>query len=1093
MDLFRRYSNLLNFDGTNQLQRTPPALEPDYIVPDERSLSDLVAYAQRLASEIRFYDLTGQATGDWRPFLEPLLNPSTGLVRTTAELEAAMNAQRDWPPHVALFLVFLKLFQHLRNDLNELPQRHLRHYYETELNLLRKTAVADDVHVLFELARNAAPTLLPAGTVLDAGMDDNGRPLSYATQSELVISAANIREIRRLTAETDRRGHRRFFVSHAISEFEQESWYTFGRKQLDLDITQRFMAEAELGFAIASPLLRMAEGHRTLSLTASLRAAQGEFPPPQNISSALNPTLTGAEGWITPDSLQAHLVDHGAGHPLTLDISLTLSEAAAAIVPFDQTLHGDGPASGWPVLRCLIRGESGRYEMLDGLIVERVELSVTVNGIRDLVVQNAQGPLTPDQPMPLFGTQPHIGSPCYIGSAEVFSKKLSALTLHLEWQAPPENFFNHYRAYFDTVNGLAAQLLGSFEVDIDLLYDRTWDHPLLVNQNLFAPTAAAPQRLNAIESAFSSAFGDRPYEAQPGLAELAPYDTKSKYGFLRLRLTGPTRDDLVDNRGRPYASEVPFEAFGHQAIARRYANRAIALSRWTTGPQPVLPNAPYTPTLASLSLDYTATATLVPGDVHAKEVLFILEPFGYTPTRGETPARLVPEIRGDAALYLGVEQLQPPANLPLFFQIDTGTANAATVLQTGETQWSVLGHDQWRDLSVADVLNDSTYGFQNPGLVVLSVGREATTEHSTMPTGLVWLRALIQRPPESASRTLALHAQAALATFQPATEALNDDDAHLQRGLAAETITRLRKRHASIKRVSQPYASFGGRHGEQDVEFFRRSSERLRHRSRAVTVWDLERLVLETFPDVFKVKCLPHRDVNGHVQAGDVALVIVPDLRSTESTNPLEPRAGAVLMGQISDYVSSGLASPFATIHVIHPVFERLRVAIRVAFHSGLDAGYYTTVLNEDLRRFLSPWAYKEGEDILFGARIYKSEILAFMEGREYVDFVTDFKLYHSYDGPPHGGIGQMAIGSDLIIQVTPRPAIPDLIIGDDFVVGQGVEMAETTQPHAILVSHPEHLITPVSAGEDRCAGVTQLGIGYMTVGLEFNVQAESA
>jgi len=65
-DLFRRYGNLLRSDGTNQLQRLLPALEADYIVPDERSLSDLVEYVRSVAAEIRFYDLSGQATGDWK-------------------------------------------------------------------------------------------------------------------------------------------------------------------------------------------------------------------------------------------------------------------------------------------------------------------------------------------------------------------------------------------------------------------------------------------------------------------------------------------------------------------------------------------------------------------------------------------------------------------------------------------------------------------------------------------------------------------------------------------------------------------------------------------------------------------------------------------------------------------------------------------------------------------------------------------------------------------------------------------------------------------------------------------------------------------
>jgi len=116
-----------------------------------------------------------------------------------------------------------------------------------------------------------------------------------------------------------------------------------------------------------------------------------------------------------------------------------------------------------------------------------------------------------------------------------------------------------------------------------------------------------------------------------------------------------------------------------------------------------------------------------------------------------------------------------------------------------------------------------------------------------------------------------------------------------------------------------------------------------------------------------------------------------------------------------------------------------------------------------------------------------------FVEGRDYVDHLTDLKLYHSFDGPPRDGIGSMRIGVDFFIRADPQPAIAEMMVGDDFVVGRGVEVAETTQPHAILVSHAEHLITPVAAGSEVCPGVARLGIGYMTVGLDFIVQLEPA
>jgi acetyltransferase-like isoleucine patch superfamily enzyme len=196
-------------------------------------------------------------------------------------------------------------------------------------------------------------------------------------------------------------------------------------------------------------------------------------------------------------------------------------------------------------------------------------------------------------------------------------------------------------------------------------------------------------------------------------------------------------------------------------------------------------------------------------------------------------------------------------------------------------------------------------------------------------------------------------------------------------------------------------------------------------------------------------------------------------------------------MGRIEEYLRSGVATPFATVHVVHPVYEPILVDARVSFRAGLDAGYYAALLERELQRFLSPWAFEEGQDIVFGARIYRSAVLAFLEDRDYVDFVSDLRLYHGFDGPARGGIGRMFIGRDFVIRPNPRPAVSAMTIGSDFVVGAGVEVAEATKPHAILVSHREHRITPLDVGLGPCSGAGVLGIGYLTVGLDFDVHVE--
>jgi hypothetical protein len=1087
-DLFRRYGNLLRSDGTNQQQRLLPALEADYIVPDERSLSDLVEYARSVAAELRYYDLSGQSTGDWRPFVELLVDPATSQVLPTTRLESVLETRADWPPHLVLFLAFLKQFQNLQRDLNQLPQNHLRYYYQQRLGLQPRAASPDDVHVVFELARNAAPTLLKAGTLLDAGKDVNGHPLSYATQDDLVVSAATVSGIERLIMERDRSRHRRFFVAEGFSDLEGSSKFTFGRGQLDLDASQRFMTEAPLGFAVAGPILSLAEGDRTITLLLHLAKPSSPIVP-QNIEYGLGVTLTGATGWVAADNVQANLIaDDGLGKPL-LSLKAKVGAAAPAVVAFDPALHGPGPSVGRPLLRCLIKGETGIYEVLDGLVVEKVDVLVDVVGVHTLVVQNPDGPLNVKQPMPLFGSQPQIGAEFYVGSAEVFGKRLTSLDMHLEWKSPPEDLLEHYRWYLDTP-GLqtSASFQNLFAADLDLLYDRSFRH--LVTHTLFAPVSTNPNTVSAGASAFDSAFAGAEYAEQPDLEQPETFAAGTRFGFVRLALIGPTRSDLAGN-----ATTVPFEAFGHAAFSRRYVNQAIALSQWTTAlgtPKPQLPSEPYTPVLKSVTLDYSARATYSLDNIHSAASFLTVGPFGPTLTGMRTPARVVPEIDGHAALYLGIEHVQPPANLSLLFQIDVGTAGAPQVLKPGDTAWSYLADgDVWQPLAPSAVLNDSTEGFQKPGVITLAVPREATLDHDSLRSGNVWLRALIERAPESAAKTVDVKPNAALARFQPgAGLALEDYEQHLLAGVPANTITRLVQRNANIPRVQQPNPSFDGRGHEGGSDYFRRSSERLRHRNRAVTAWDLERLVLEAFPNVFKVKCLPHTDEAGAYMAGEAALVIVPNLRSTAVSNVLEPRASVVLMEEIEEYVA-GLTSSFATVHAIQPVFERLRVEAGVVFNVGRDPGYYAGVLNEDLKRFLSPWAYDAGEDILFGARVYRSEILAFVEGRDYVDHLTGLNLYHSFDGPPYDGIGSMRIAADFIIRARPRPAVGGMTVGDDFIVGRGVEVAQTTQPHAILVSHPEHLITPVAAGSEVCPGVTELGIGYMTVGVDFVVQPE--
>jgi hypothetical protein len=239
-------------------------------------------------------------------------------------------------------------------------------------------------------------------------------------------------------------------------------------------------------------------------------------------------------------------------------------------------------------------------------------------------------------------------------------------------------------------------------------------------------------------------------------------------------------------------------------------------------------------------------------------------------------------------------------------------------------------------------------------------------------------------------------------------------------------------------------------------------SERLRHKQRAITPWDYERLVLEHFPQIYKVKCITSAAGSNNPSAAKVTVVVVPDISNTAPFFPLEPKAPLYLLKEIEAYLQK-YTSPFVQIVVKNPRYERIKYRVGVRFRQGYEQGYYLNQLNEDIKRFLSPWAYEEQADITFGSSIHSSSLIYFIENRPYVDYVANLKLIEQI-GIQAGSQGK----SDTYYRVNQS------------------NLAQVQYPDAILVSAPEHIIDLI--GTENYDEEDFEGIGYMIVGIDFIV-----
>jgi hypothetical protein len=81
-------------------------------------------------------------------------------------------------------------------------------------------------------------------------------------------------------------------------------------------------------------------------------------------------------------------------------------------------------------------------------------------------------------------------------------------------------------------------------------------------------------------------------------------------------------------------------------------------------------------------------------------------------------------------------------------------------------------------------------------------------------------------------------------------------------------------------------------------------------------------------------------------------------------------------------------------------VYETIQVTSQVKLRKEFaDISYYQNKLIEDLKGFISPWSILKDAKLSFEGKIYKSQIINFIEEREYVDYITAFDVVkHTYD-----------------------------------------------------------------------------------------------
>ncbi|HZN93093.1 MAG TPA: baseplate J/gp47 family protein, partial [Myxococcales bacterium] len=627
---------------------------------------------------------------------------------------------------------------------------------------------------------------------------------------------------------------------------------------------------------------------------------------------------------------------------LQLAIKVDISRDALAPVK--------GSADPWPTLRLTLRPRWDKVarewrtsiQAFEPLLLKAVHLKVQVEGLTSLKLQQDDRVLDPKKPFEPFGSRPAVGSRLYIHHPELVRSKLDSLRFDVDWMGLPDSLKDLYLNYSGITSSSVFQTrVWMVDRNVEL---KLADLPLFADEN------------NKTKPSIALEIKDVPRAIQtaaPGFAYVSRSDLPAAAGDVRAA-------------SRHLRWELTPMDFGHTIHASLAATKARELAvliaagtvKTEAAAAPYRVDAPYTPNVKRLSVSYSATIELDPTRPAATAAaadhrVLHVHPFGASTIDAQLPG-LLPRYANAGELYVGVRALKPPQNLALLVQLAEGTSDPD--VERPAIIWSYLSGDRWEDLS-GRIVSDTTSGWINSGIVELAL--PPAVSGGRLPPELYWLRVAVPRSPRGVCDAVAIRAQAVSVRFDDRGNA----SSHYEQPLPPGSIERLAQPDARIAVMSQPFSSSGGRPGEKPETFDTRVSERLRHKGRALSAWDYERLVLQRFKQIYKAKCLS-------VAGGGVDVVVIPDIRELHPSDTFAPKAPANLLAEIKSYLCERTPAG-AAVRVRNAQYVQVQVRMGVRFKRGVDEGFAQTKLIEDLVRFLSPWAFDEGAELMIGGKIY--------------------------------------------------------------------------------------------------------------------------
>jgi hypothetical protein len=834
-------------------------------------------------------------------------------------------------PHIALLIAFAKMQLLFNERYNQLAHAHSNFIFQDILGLNRQKTLPDTAFVSIELAKNVSTHFLPRNSLFKAGKNLLGKTVYYQSNQDLVLNAAKIDKIASCV-RLYRQGQ--LYAISATTNATLPEWQVN-----DAWLPFNDLSEAYTGLGFESNLLPY------LTKKDCLLNVEVTFNKPL-------PTLP----TDLADKIQVAVIQED-GEEILLSTQAVSNATAADTLTISAKIDKD--------LKTLKQGINARLKLIspakteqDGELfvvlyqyllsepIGKLKVKVNQNNFAPSNVKTTSGQIDGTTSFTAFGSASLAGSSFSI--VHPFIRYAKVLDINLVWG---ETLTKKVAV---TVNNETAELptgdhslLNNFEnknasqVRVKLTNDLTYK----ITSTIKGPGAdktietSLPKILIIKEIELSAALEELVYEQEPPAIKFLQY-YHNYYGIIKsLRLPFADKKRQKE-RVRERIKQI------RMRYMREQRNNLTA----------------HLYPLGQLLVYKDNGLTLLPNN----------NLLGYNSYEAE--------------LCIGLSNILPGQSLSLLFEIADETADQTE--REAKISWFVMGQENFEALDSTKIV-DTTANFLQSGLLQLTLPDSASnTCQLIYGTGQYWLLARC-----NTNYDVVANIKNIKVNGLAISRILDENNAEAKVTMPADTIENVYPKNTNIKSLSQNVASLYGRVAETDAHYWWRSSQRLRHKQRAVNQWDMEQLLLENFAHIYKVKCLNHAYFDAQSQSiiakpAHTVLVLLPHYAGGNSGANLQPALQMSKLLAIKNFIASK-TSAFYQLQVLNTQWDEVQITAQVVLAKGvIDLVYFREQLNQDLKKFIAPWAFETTGSIAAPQKIYLATLVDYIDELSYVHHI---------------------------------------------------------------------------------------------------------